>query len=151
HKLEQLKKLIRKNDELLYEAIAKDFGKSRFDTYTTEISFVLKDIDYYLKNLKRFAGPRTAGTNLVNQPATSKIYSEPLGNVLVIGAWNYPYQLSLSPVIAAIAAGNTCIVKPSEIAANTMALMAKLINEEFPEEYLHVAEGGVEETTEILR
>ncbi len=151
HKLEQLKKLIQKNDELLYEAIAKDFGKSRFDTYTTEISFVLKDIDYYLKNLKRFAGPRTAGTNLVNQIATSKIYSEPLGNVLVIGAWNYPYQLSLSPMVAAIAAGNTCIVKPSEIAANTMSLMARLINEEFPEEYLFVAEGGVEETTEILR
>ncbi|MBW8359044.1 MAG: aldehyde dehydrogenase [Weeksellaceae bacterium] len=151
HKLRQLKTLIQKNEDVLYEAIYKDFGKSRFETYTTEISFVLKDIDYYLKNLDRFAKPKSAKTNLVNQIATSKIYSEPLGCVLVIGAWNYPYQLSLSPMVAAIAAGNTCIVKPSEIAFHTMAVMAQIINPEFPEEFLYVAEGGIEETTELLK
>ena len=149
--LEKLRELILKNEDLMYDAIDKDFGKSKFDTSLTEISFVLKDIDYYLKNLNSLARPKKARTNIANQFGSSKIYSDPLGCTLVIGAWNYPYQLSLSPMIAAIAAGNTCILKPSEIAENTMKMMAKLINENFPEEYVHVIEGGVEETTEILK
>ena len=149
--LEKLKEVLTKNEELLYDAIDKDFGKSRFDTFTTEISFVLKDIDYYLKNLNSLAKPKRVSTNLANLPGSSKIYQEPLGNTLVIGAWNYPYQLSLSPMVAAIAAGNTCILKPSEIAENTMKVMAKIINENFPAEYIFVAEGGVEEITEILK
>jgi len=149
--LEKLRDLIIKHEELLYEAIYLDFGKSKFDTFTTEISFVLKDIDYYLKNLSSLAKPKKVRTNLANQLGTSKIYSEPLGCTLVIGAWNYPYQLSLSPMITALAAGNTCILKPSEVAENTMKAMAKIINENFPEEYLFVAQGGVDEITEILK
>jgi aldehyde dehydrogenase (NAD+) len=149
--LEKLRDSLLKNDDLLYDAIYADFGKSKFDTLTTEISFVLKDIDYFLTNLKSLMRPTGAKTNLANMFGSSKIYSEPLGNCLVIGAWNYPYQLSLSPVVAAIAAGNTCIVKPSEIAENTMKAMAKIINENFPKEFLFVAEGGVPETTEILK
>lgn len=149
--LEKLREVIVKNEELMYDAIYADFGKSKFDTSLTEISFVLKDIEYYLKNLNSLSRPKKARTNLANQFGSSKIYSDPLGCTLVIGAWNYPYQLSLSPMIAAIAAGNTCILKPSEIAENTMKMMAKLINENFPEEYVHVIEGGVEETTEILK
>jgi aldehyde dehydrogenase (NAD+) len=149
--LEKLKDLIIKNEDLLYEAIFKDFGKSKFDTFTTEISFLLNDIDYYLKNLKSLSKPKKVRTNLVNQIGKSKIYSEPLGNVLVIGAWNYPYQLSLSPIIAALAAGNCCILKPSEIAENTMKAMAKIINENFHAEYLYVYEGGIDETTELLK
>lgn len=149
--LQQLKDLLISNEELLCEAIDKDFGKSRFDTYTTEISFVLNDINYYLNNLNALAKPENVATNLVNLPGSSKIYREPLGNTLVIGAWNYPYQLSLSPLVAAIAAGNTCILKPSEVAENTMKAMAKMINSHFPQEYLFVAEGGVTEVTEILK
>ncbi len=149
--LQQLKDLLISNEELLCEAIDKDFGKSRFDTYTTEISFVLNDINYYLNNLNALAKPENVATNLVNLPGSSKIYREPLGNTLVIGAWNYPYQLSLSPLVAAIAAGNTCILKPSEVAENTMKAMAKMINSHFPQEYLFVAEGGVAEVTEILK
>ncbi|MBF8455820.1 aldehyde dehydrogenase [Kaistella sp. G5-32] len=149
--LEKLKEVLLKNEELLCDSIYKDFGKSKFDTYTTEISFVIKDIDYFLNNLKSLAKPKSVRTNLANQFGSSKIYSEPLGCTLVIGAWNYPLQLSLSPMVAALAAGNTCIVKPSEIAENCMKAMAKIINENFPKEYLFVAEGGVEETTEILK
>lgn len=149
--LKKLKEVIEKNSNLLYEAIDKDFGKSKFDTFTTEISFVLKDIDYYIKNLSKFASPKKVRTNLVNQIASSKVYYEPLGNTLVIGAWNYPFQLSLSPLVAAMAAGNTVILKPSEVAENSMKAMAKIINENFPDEYLFVAEGGVQETTEILK
>lgn len=149
--LEKLKSLIISNETLLYEAIYKDFRKSKFDTYTTEVSFILKDIDYYLKNLKALAKPKKVSTNMVNQLGSSKIYSDPLGCTLVIGAWNYPYQLSLSPMIAAIAAGNCCILKPSEIAENTMKAMSQIINENFPSEYLYVYEGGIDETTELLR
>ncbi|RXM51100.1 aldehyde dehydrogenase [Chryseobacterium sp. CH25] len=149
--LEKLRKLIISNENLLYEAIYKDFGKSKFDTFTTEISFILNDIDYYLKNLNSLSRPKKVGTNLVNQLGKSKIHSEPLGNILVIGAWNYPYQLSLSPIIAAIAAGNCCILKPSEIAENTMKAMSTIVNENFPSEYLYVYEGGIDETTELLK
>ncbi|AZA85229.1 aldehyde dehydrogenase [Chryseobacterium lactis] len=149
--LEKLRNLIISHESLLYEAIDKDFGKSRFDTFTTEISFVLKDIDYYLKNLKTLSKPKKVSTNLANQLGNSKIYSDPLGCILVIGAWNYPYQLSLSPIIAAMAAGNCCILKPSEIAENTMKAMSKIINENFPPEYLYVYEGGVDETTALLQ
>ncbi len=149
--LEKMQDLIQKNEDSLYEAIEKDFGKSRFDTFTTEISFILNDIKYYLKNLKSLSKPKKVSTNLTNQIGKSRIYPEPLGNILVIGAWNYPYQLSLSPIIAAMAAGNCCILKPSEIAENTMKLMAKIINENFPPEYLYVFEGGVDETTELLK
>lgn len=149
--LEKLREVVVQNEKLLYDAIYKDFGKSKFETYAVELSFILKDIDYYLKNLKSLAKPKRVSTNLANQLGSSKIYSEPLGNTLVIGAWNYPYQLSLSPLVAAMAAGNTCMLKPSEIAENTMKAMAKIINENFPKDYLFVAEGGVEETTEILK
>lgn len=149
--LEKLRDVILQNENLLYEAIYKDFGKSKFDTFTTEISFILNDIKYYLKNLKSLSKPKKVRTNLVNQIGKSRIHSEPLGNILVIGAWNYPYQLSLSPIVAALAAGNCCILKPSEIAENTMKAMVKIINENFPPEYLYAYEGGIDETTELLK
>ena len=149
--LEKLRDVILQNENLLYEAIYKDFGKSKFDTFTTEISFILNDIKYYLKNLKSLSKPKKVRTNLVNQIGKSRIHSEPLGNILVIGAWNYPYQLSLSPIVAALAAGNCCILKPSEIAENTMKAMVKIINDNFPPEYLYAYEGGIDETTELLK
>lgn len=149
--LEKLRDIIINNENLLCEAIHRDFGKSKFDTFTTELSFVLNDIDYYLKNLNSLSKPKKVATNLANQIGKSSIHPEPLGCVLVIGAWNYPYQLSFSPMIAALAAGNCCILKPSEIAENTMKAMAKLINENFPPEYLYVYEGGIDETTELLK
>lgn len=150
-KLQKLKKVVESNEKLLYDAIYQDFGKSEFETFGTEISFIYKDIDYYLKNLKSFAKPKSVLTNIVNQMGSSKIVFEPLGNCLVIGAWNYPYQLTLTPVIAAIAAGNTCMIKPSELPENTMKAMAQLINENFDAKFLYVVEGGVEETTAILK
>lgn len=149
--LQKLKKVVKSNEKLLYDAIYQDFGKSEFETFGTEISFIYKDIDYYLKNLKSFAKPKSVLTNIVNQMGSSKIVFEPLGNCLVIGAWNYPYQLTLTPVIAAISAGNTCMIKPSELPENTMKAMAKLINENFDAQFLYVVEGGVEETTAILK
>ncbi len=151
---EQLRKLrdvLRNHEEKLYDAIQQDLGKSAFETFTTEISFIYNEIDYFLKNLESLVKPHKVSTNIINQLGSSRIYSEPFGNTLAIGAWNYPYQLSFVPAVCALAAGNTVILKPSENAPNTAAAMEAVVNENFPDEYFHVFQGGVEETTEILK
>lgn len=153
-RIEQLKKLenvLKDNEKSLYDAIYKDFKKSEFETYTTELSFIYNEINFFINNIKKLSKPKKVTTNLVNLPGSSYIYKDPFGNCLVIGAWNYPYQLSLLPIVCAIAAGNVCILKPSEVAINTSNIMAKLINENFTENYLYVAEGGTDETTELLK
>ncbi len=148
--LKKLKHLLKENEPKLYEAIYTDFGKSKFDTFSTELNMLYLEIDYFLKNLNKLMKPRKIGTNLVNMPGSSCLYYDPLGCALVIGAWNYPYQITLLPVIDAMAAGCTCMIKPSEIPANTMRVMAEIINNNFAPEYLYVVEGGVPETTTIL-
>lgn len=148
--LSNLEKLLKSNEELLYEAIYKDFKKSKFDTFVSELALLYHDIKDAKRNLKKWSRVKRVGTNMLNFPAKSYIIPEPLGVCLVIGAWNYPYQLTLAPVIAAMAAGNTVVIKPSELAANTSAVMAKLINENFNPNYLKVIEGGIPETTELL-
>lgn len=148
--LSKLRDLLKSNENLLLEAIYKDFRKSAFDVYTNELNLIYAEINYFLKNLDQLNKPKKVKTGLPLLPAKSRIYYEPLGCTLIIGAWNYPYSLTLIPVISAIAAGNTCMIKPSELPANTMHVMARLINTNFPSEYLHVIEGGVSETTAIL-
>ena len=150
----QLKKLhnaLKENEPLLYDAIYKDFKKSEFDTYSTELSILYKDIREARKMLYKWIRKEKVGTGILNFPATSYIYPEPLGVCLVVGAWNYPYQLSFAPVIAAIAAGNTIVLKPSELPSNTAAAIAKIVKENFDPEFFAVVEGGVEETQELLK
>lgn len=149
--LEKLLVLLQNNEEKLYEAIAKDFQKSKIETYSTELAIIYSEIKYFIKNIRSLAKPKKVSTNIVNQISSSKIYPEPYGNTLVIGAWNYPYQLSILPAVCAIAAGNTVILKPSEIASHTAEVMKELINNNFEKEFFHVILGGVEETTEILK
>ncbi|MCA6067807.1 aldehyde dehydrogenase family protein [Chryseobacterium sp. RG1] len=147
----KLKDLLKINEERLYEAIYKDFRKGRFDTFLTELNLVYNEIDFFLKNLDKLSKPKNVKTALSLQPGNSHIYYDPLGVTLIIGAWNYPYQLTLSPMVSAIAAGNTCTIKPSELPENIMHLLAELINNNFPSNYLYVAEGGIPETTELLK
>jgi len=147
----KLKDILKGNEQQLYDAIYKDFRKGTFDTFLTELNLVHKEINFFLKNLDKLAKPKKVKTALSLQPGSSHIYADPLGVTLVIGAWNYPYQLTLVPLITAIAAGNTCVVKPSELPENTMRLLAELINTNFPSNYLYVAEGGIPETTELLK
>lgn len=149
--LKKLKKALQSNEELLYDAIYSDFKKSRFETYMSELALVYHDIDEARKNLHKWSRKRRVKTNLLNFPATSYIIPEPLGVCLVIGAWNYPYQLSLAPMVAAMAAGCTVVLKPSELPARTSVAMAKIISENFSPEYIAVVEGGIPETTELLR
>ena len=148
--LKVLKKILKENESKLYEAIYKDFKKSEFETYATELGFLFHEIDIAIKSLKKWAKPKWVMGDFANFPSRSYIVPEPLGSVLVIGAWNYPYQLSLAPAIAAIAAGNTVVLKPSEIAPHTSQAMAEMINGAFLESYFCVVEGGIAETTEIL-
>lgn len=148
--LVKLKKHLQENEEAMYKAIHADFGKSRFETFETEIAFIYKEINECLANLSKWSRKKYVSTNLPNFPANSSILPEPLGSVLVIGAWNYPYHLSLVPAISAMAAGNTVILKPSEIAQNTSSMMAKIINQHFDANYLQVIEGGIPETTELI-
>ena len=152
-RIEQLRKLkgiIRDNEALLEEAIYKDFKKSAFENFASEFSILYVEIDEAIKRMKRWARPKRVRTNIVNFPANSYTMPEPLGVVLVIGPWNYPYQLSLAPAIAAIAAGNTVIVKPSELPIQTSHAMAELINSNFSPSLFKVIEGGITETTELL-
>lgn len=151
NQLKKLKNILKQNESSLNRAIFEDFGKSEFDTYTTELAMLYSEIDYTLKNIKKWSRWRGVTTDLVNLPAKSFIIPEPLGVTLIIGAWNYPYQLSFAPVIAAIGAGNTVILKPSELPAKTAGVMAELVNNNFDEQFFRVVEGGVEETQELLQ
>lgn len=148
--LNKLYDLLKAHEHMLHKAIFDDFRKSSFDNYTNELALVYHDIHEAKKKVRKWAKVKQVRTNLVNLPARSYIIPEPLGVSLVIGAWNYPYQLSLAPVVAAIAAGNTVILKPSELPAKTSQAMAKIINENFDPNYLKVIEGGIPETTALL-
>src|SRR5690554_4026843 len=125
--LKALHKALKDNEELLHEAIYKDFKKSEFDSYTTELALLYKDIREARKMIFKWARKERVSTGVINFPASSYIVPEPLGVCLVIGAWNYPYQLSFAPAIAAIAAGNTVVLKPSELPKHTSAVMAKIV------------------------
>jgi len=148
--LKKLLSLLRANERKLYEAIYKDFRKSEFETYETELAVLYGEINTSIKKLDRWAHPKKVKTNLANMPGKSFIYPEPYGKVLVIGAWNYPFLLSLSPLVSAITAGNTVVLKPSEISINSSNIMAEIINGSYPENFLAVVEGGIKETQELL-
>ena len=148
--LELLYDVLKANEDALYEAIYSDFKKSEFETYVSELALLYHDIKEAKRQVHRWSRRERVRTNLLNFPSKSYILKEPLGTCLVIGAWNYPYQLSLAPVVAALAAGNTVVLKPSELPSATSSVMARLINSSFDPRVFTVIEGGVPETTELL-
>lgn len=139
--LKKLRQLIVDNDAAIVEALYKDLHKSEFESFGSEIGQVLKEIDHTISNLNKWAAPKSVATPMMFFPSTSKVYPDPLGTVLIIGPWNYPFLLLMSPLVSAIAGGNTAIVKPSEEAVHTSALIAKMINGCFDAEYIKVVEG----------
>ena len=149
--LKKLKLILKENEDKLYTAIYDDFKKSKFETYLTELSLIYNELNDAIRNLKKWSKQKRVRTNLANFPAKSYIIPEPLGTILVISAWNYPYQIALIPAISAIAAGNTVVIKPSEIPNNTSKVLAQLINANFNENHLTVIEGDVATTTELLQ
>lgn len=136
-----LKKAILKYENELNEALFIDLKKSKEEVWVTEIGFVLSELNLALKKIDKWTKPQKVSTNLLNFPSSSYIQYEPLGTVLIIAPWNYPFQLLFTPLIGAIAAGNCVVLKPSEFAIATQSVMKKIIEEAFATNYILFAEG----------
>jgi aldehyde dehydrogenase (NAD+) len=139
--LQKLKAAVVAHEEEIYAALHKDLRKSKEECYVTENGFFLAEINNTIKKLSGWMRRESVGTNLLNFPSKSFIISEPLGVVLIISPWNYPFQLLMTPVIGAIAAGNCVVMKPSELAPATEAVMKKIIESTFEKNYVFYVEG----------
>ncbi len=148
--LDKLYKAIQSNMKDLGDAIKTDLGKSTFEAGMCEIRLTLSEITYMKKHLRKFAKPKRVPTPLSHFYSTSKVYASPYGVVLIMSPWNYPLLLSLEPLVDAIAAGNTAIIKPSLYATFTSNAIEKLIKGTFNEEYVSVVTGGREENKNLL-
>jgi aldehyde dehydrogenase (NAD+) len=137
----KLKNAILKYEEELYEALYTDLKKSKEECWVTELGIVHSELRYALNNIESWVQPKRTGTNLVNMPSSSKVIAEPLGVVLIIAPWNYPFQLLFNPLIGAIAAGNCIALKPSEFAIATDAIMQKIITSTFETNYISYHSG----------
>lgn len=152
-RISQLKKLkagIQKYEERINEALYIDLGKHKNEAYMTEVGLVYSSISHIIKNLKKWAKPERKSTPYYLMPSRSFIISEPYGAVLIISPYNYPVELLLEPLAGAIAAGNTAVLKPSEMAPNVSKVMKEMIDDTFEEDYIACVEGGVETNTSLL-
>jgi aldehyde dehydrogenase (NAD+) len=153
-RLEQLSKLRRflvEREAEILGALQKDLGKPSLEAFVAEVAYTRSEIDLLRKKLKAWAKPERVPTTIVAQPGRSRIYREPLGVVLIIAPWNYPFNLVMGPLVGAIAAGNCAVVKPSEVAPATSALLAERLPEYVDPATVAVVEGGVAETTALLK
>lgn len=152
-RVEQLNQIIKMTEEQqgkIADALKADLNKGTAESWTSEIGFTIGDAKHTIKHLKHWMKPRKVSTPIAAQPGKSFQLPEPLGTVLVIGAWNYPFQLVLAPVIAAIAAGNAVIMKPSELSSHTSKCLAEIVPQYLDNVAIKVVEGAVDETTELL-
>ena len=141
---------VQKHEEEIIKALYDDFKKPAFEAVISETAYIVSELNHTIKNINKWAKPNMVLPSLLNFPSTDYIYKEPYGKVLIIAPWNYPYQLALCPLIAAVAAGNQVVVKPSELTPNTSSIVAKIISETFDENHVKCVEGGVEITQELL-
>ena len=139
--LKRLKQMVLDNEQALYKALHADLKKTDEDAWATEIGFFLSELNYTIEHLKGWMQPKSVPTNLVNLPSSSFTIQEPLGVVCIIAPWNYPFQLLFTPLIGAIAGGNCAVLKPSEFAPATAAVMGKMIADLFPNNYMLYLEG----------
>lgn len=139
--LERLKKAVMDSEKILYEALHADLKKTDEDAWATEVGFFLSELNHTIKHLQEWMQPKSVATNLVNMPSTSYTIQEPLGVVCIIAPWNYPFQLLFTPLIGAIAGGNCAVLKPSEFAPATAKVMAKIVGDLFPNNYMLYLEG----------
>ncbi|MCC7200741.1 MAG: aldehyde dehydrogenase family protein [Gammaproteobacteria bacterium] len=148
--LDALARLAAENEAEIAEAVAADLGKCAFEAYVSEGGFIAHEARLAASKLRTWMKPRKVSTPMVAQPGTSHIVPEPRGVVLIIGAWNYPLQLTLAPLAGAIAAGNCAVLKPSELAPASSRLTASLVARYLDPDAFAVVEGGVEETSALL-
>jgi aldehyde dehydrogenase (NAD+) len=153
YRKETLKKLlynIQDCEDLIISALYKDFKKPEFEAVLTETQYVISDLKYTIKNITKWAKPQRVLPSLLNFPSSDYIYKEPYGEVLIIAPWNYPFQLALCPLIAAVAAGNKVVLKPSELTPNTAEIIARIIKKTFHIQHVTVQQGGVDVSNELL-
>jgi aldehyde dehydrogenase (NAD+) len=152
-RIEQLNKLrtgIEKYESRIFAAIKMDLRKPEFESYTTEIGLVYNSIEDSMRNLKKWAMPKNVRTPIYLFPAKSFVMSEPYGTVLVIGPYNYPFQLLIEPLVGVIAAGNCAVLKPSEVSPNVSAIVTEMISDVFDSNYIRSVEGNVETNTSLI-
>ncbi len=148
--LKLLKEAVKKKEHEIMDALKKDLNKGEFEAYLTEIGFFYSELKDIEKNMDYWAAPQKQKSPLFHTGSTSYIYKDPYGVTLIISPWNYPFQLALTPLIGAIAAGNTAIIKPSEFTPNTSMVIRDLIASTFAEEYVAVVEGEADITKALL-
>ncbi|HRG18894.1 MAG TPA: aldehyde dehydrogenase [Flavobacterium lutivivi] len=141
---------IEENENEIAKALYKDFKKSEFEAYLTETFIVISELKHIIKNINKWAKPKMVLPSILNFPTLDYVYKEPYGKVLIISPWNYPFQLAVSPAIAAIAAGNSVTIKPSELTPNTSALIAKIFSNLFEKSHVEVIQGGIETSQDLL-
>ena len=141
---------ITKREKDIINALYLDFKKSEYESVMTETSLVISELKRTIKNIHHWAKPQSVMPSVLNFPSSSKIYKEPYGTVLVIAPWNYPYQLAMVPLIGAISAGNTVVLKPSELTPNTSKISKEILEAVFDKNVVAVVEGSVEVSTELL-
>lgn len=152
-RIRQLKNLysaIVKYEDKIYDALYKDLKKPRMESYTTEIGICLHEISHCIKNIKKWTRPERVRSPIFFLFSKSWIIREPFGRVLIISPWNYPFQLTINPLVGAISAGNCVVLKPSEISSHTAEVIEEMIGNCFKEEYVAVVQGGPDETQELL-
>ncbi len=148
--LKKLKQAIEKRETLINEALRLDLNKSEFEAFTTEVGFCLSSINHTLKHLSSWAKARKVSTPLLNFYSKSQIIPEPLGTVLIIGPYNYPFQLVIEPLIGALSAGNTVIIKPSEHAVHTEKILVELIESTFQPGLVSIVTGDEKVTNALV-
>jgi aldehyde dehydrogenase (NAD+) len=149
-KLKKLKEVIKANENAIFEGLNTDLRKHSFESAVFEVFFIYGEIDFAIKNVSVWMSPLTVPSNLTNLMTSAQIQYEPKGVCLIIAPWNYPFQLLMSPLVSAIAAGNCCVLKPSELAPATSAVIAKIIKETFTENEIAVVEGDATVSKELL-
>ncbi len=140
--LTKFKNAIKTYEEQIMNALKEDLGKNYFESYATEISMVYNEINYTLRRLKKWMKPKRVPTTILSFGAKSKVHYQPVGVVLIMSPWNYPFQLTISPLVAAIAAGNCVVLKPSRYSNSTSQILTELIQQTFPPEYITIFQGG---------
>lgn len=148
--IETLKRMLKQYESEIYEVLRADLNKSKHETLTTELGILYTEIDFTLKHLKSWMEPQRVPAPFTHKGTKNEIMYEPYGTVLVIAPWNYPLQLAIAPIIGAIAAGNTVILKPSEHTVHTSKLLSKMFQATFDSQFITVVEGGVEVNQQLL-
>lgn len=150
HQLEKLKIALKRYESDIYETLKKDLNKSEYEAFASEIGFLYGEIDEAIKHLHSWMKPVKVKSPISHSGAKSYIYKQPYGVALIISPWNYPIQLTFSPLIGAIAAGNCAIIKPSELAPNVSRLIADMVQNTYEPDYIAVVEGDKEISQQLL-